>query len=127
MTPMEWNKAKDIEHKIGLIVRKLNLDYIESKKIICFRSLGSSSSARARIWSFPKVWQLALNLGPYYVIEVLSQHFDKLSPDDQTRVLIHELLHIPKNFSGSLLPHRGRGKRIDERRVENLFQQLKNK
>lgn len=127
MTPMEWNKAKDIEHKIGLIVRKLNLDHIESKKIICFRSLGSSSSARARIWSFPKVWQLALNLGPYYVIEVLSQHFDKLSPDDQTRVLIHELLHIPKNFSGSLLPHRGRGKHIDSRRVEILFQQLKEK
>ncbi|MBI5452390.1 metallopeptidase [Candidatus Gottesmanbacteria bacterium] len=124
---MEWNKAKDIENKIGLIVRKLNLGYIESKKIICFRSLGSSSRARARIWSFPRVWQLALNLGPYYVIEVLSQYFDKLSPDDQTRVLIHELLHIPKNFSGSLLPHRGRGKRIDERRVENLFQQLKDK
>lgn len=124
---MEWIKAKDIEDKICLIVKNLRLDYIDHKKIICFRSQGSSSRARARIWSFPRVWQLALNLGPYYVIEVLSQHFDKLSLDEQTRVLIHELLHIPKNFSGSLLPHRGRGKHIDSRRVEGLFQQLKNK
>lgn len=122
---MEWMKAKDIEISIQAIVKKLNLDHIDYKKIICFRSYGSSSRARARIWSFPKVWQLALNLGPYYVIEVLSQFFDKLSKDDQTRVLIHELLHIPKNFSGSLLPHRGRGKRIDGKRVEYLFQQLK--
>jgi predicted metallopeptidase len=123
---MEWIKAKDIETKIRSIVKKLNLDYINQQKIICFRSFGSTSHARARIWSFPKVWQLALNLGPHYVIEVLSKHFDKLSPDDQARVLIHELLHIPKNFSGSLLPHRRRGRRIDGRRVENLFQQLKN-
>ncbi len=122
---MEWIKARDIEDKIRLIVKNLELDYIDHKKLICFRSQGSTSRARARIWSFPRVWQLALNLGPYYVIEVLSQHFDKLSGDDQTRVLIHELLHIPKNFSGSLLPHRGRGKHIDSRRVENLFQQLK--
>ena len=90
------------------------------------RSFKATSRARARIWSFPKIWQMALKLPPYYVIEVLSHHFDHLSDDDKTRVIIHELMHIPKNFSGALVPHHGPHKRIDARTVEVLFKQYKN-
>lgn len=124
---MEWIKAPEIHQVIRKIVKTLEFKHIDSDRIVCFRSLGSSSRARARIWSFPKVWQLALSLPPYYVIEVLSRHFDHLSENDKMKVLIHELLHIPKNFSGSLLPHRGRGKRIDGRRVDALFNLFTNK
>ena len=123
---MKWIDAKDIKKDVKKIVDGLGFKYIDCKRIICFRSEGSTSRARARIWSFPKVWQQALVLPPHYVIEVLSQHFDKLSYDDKTRVLIHELLHIPKNFSGSLVPHKGRHNNIDSRRVEKLFQMYKN-
>lgn len=121
---MQWHKAADIKAQIRKIVAGLELEHIDCRKIICFRSTGSSSRARARIWSFPRVWQLALALPPHYVIEVLSEHYDKLSIDDQKRVLIHELLHIPKNFSGSLVPHRSKHNRIDNRRVESLFIKL---
>jgi predicted metallopeptidase len=89
------------------------------------RSYKATSRARARIWSFPKIWQMALKTPPHYVIEVLSHHFDRLSNDDKIRVLIHELMHIPKNFSGALVPHRGRHKRIDHRIVESLFRMYK--
>jgi predicted metallopeptidase len=122
---MEWQKAPEISREISIIVKKLKFDHIDSKRIIAFRSFESKSRARARIWSFPKVWQLALNLPAYYVIEVLSQHFDHLTPDDKRRVLIHELMHIPSNFSGSLLPHKGRGRRIDSRTVEQLFKDIR--
>ena len=121
---MYWQNAPDIKKKIISIIRKIEFNYIDPKGLICFRSFGSSSRARARIWSFHKIWQQALSLPPCYIIEVLSEHYDQLNFDEQWKVLIHELLHIPKNFSGSLLPHRGRGKRIDSRRVELLFQQL---
>lgn len=124
---MKWIDAKDIKKEIIQIVKSLGFTHVDCKRVICFRSTGSTSRARARIWSFPKVWQQALVLPPHYVIEVLSQHFDKLSDSDKTRVLIHELLHIPKNFSGSLVPHRGRYNNIDSRRVEKLFQLYKNK
>lgn len=124
---MEWIKASDIAREIDIIVSKLDLTYIDCKRIICLRSFGSTSRARARIWSFPRIWQLALSFPACYIIEVLEQHFDRLSSDEKQRVLIHELLHIPKNFSGSLLPHRGRARRIDSRCVEKLFTQLKNK
>lgn len=118
---MVWEKAIDIQKGITDIVKKLNLNHIEPSQIICFRSFNSSSRARARIWSLPRVWQLALRVEPHYVIEVLSEKFDHLSSADKKRVMIHELMHIPKTFSGSLVPHRGRFHAINNRTVETLY------
>lgn len=117
---MEWINAPDIKQTITKIVNHLNLNYIDPKRIVCFRSTGSVSRARARIWSLPRVWQQALKLPAYYIIEVLNQHFDKLSSEDKEKVLIHELLHIPKNFSGSLIPHRRRKWRL-EKTADELY------
>lgn len=123
---MQWVKADDIQTTINHLVGRLDFKHIDPARVICFRSFSSHSRAQARIWSFPRVWQLALNQPAHYVIEVLSERFDRLSNDDQIRVLIHELMHIPKTFSGALVPHRGRSRRIDHRSVERLFQQYKN-
>ena len=103
---MELHPAPDVARRVGFLARQLNLEYIKAKNIVCFRSTGATSRARARIWSLPKIWQMALGVEAHYCVEVLSQYFDRMSPDDQERVLIHELLHIPKNFSGALVPHR---------------------
>ncbi len=121
---MKWEKAPDITKQINQLVKGLDFGHVDTKRIICFRSLGSTGRARARIWSFPTVWQMALQLPAHYVIEVISEKFDHLSQDDRMRVLIHELLHIPKNFSGSLVSHRGRYHRIDHKRVETLYKQF---
>ncbi len=118
---MDWQPARDICQDIKHIVKKLDLQHIDPQRVVCFRSFGSSSRARARIWSLPRVWQMALHVKAHYVIEVLSEKFDKLSESDKKRVLIHELMHIPKSFSGSLVPHRGRFHAINSRTVEQLF------
>lgn len=120
---MEWQIAPDIKKRIESIVKSLAMGHINTRRVICFRSHGSSSRARARIWSFPRVWQQALNLPAHYIIEVIDKHFDKLSREDQSRVLIHELLHIPKNFSGSLVPHKRRNWKLVNA-AENLFKQF---
>lgn len=122
---MDIELAPDVKKIVNALVPKLPFAaYVRPKHIVCMRSRKATSRARARIWSFPKIWQMALNLPPYYVIEVLAHHFDHLSDDDKKRVIIHELMHIPKNFSGALVPHRGRYARIDHRTVEALFKQL---
>lgn len=118
---IEWRGAPDVFNKLEKLVTRLGLNHIILERIKVFRSFGSVSSSRARIWAFPRIWQKALNLPPHYIIEVLSEKFDCLSEDDKKRVLIHELLHIPKNFSGSLVSHRGRFHRINHRTVEKLF------
>jgi predicted metallopeptidase len=125
---MELQFASDVQKRVNKIIKSLDLPHIDYKRVICFRSFKSKSRARARIWSFPRIWQMALNLKSHYVIEVLSENFDGLDYDNQTKVLIHEIMHIPKTFSGALLPHRGRGKvKIDSVSVELLFKQFKSK
>lgn len=124
---MDIELAPDIARIVRNVLPHLPFDYIDKKRIVCMRSRKATSRARARIWSFPKIWQMALKTPAHYVIEVLSHHFDHLSDDDKTRVIIHELMHIPKNFSGALVPHRGKHKRIDHRAVEKLFQVYKNR
>jgi predicted metallopeptidase len=121
---LEWEEAKDVKREINKIVQALQLDHVESSRIFCYRTTGSKSRSYARIWAFPKIFQEALDLRPAYVIEVLTKHFDRLSDDDQKRVLIHELLHIPKNFSGALLSHNSGGRRL-QLKANNLFKVYK--
>src|SRR3989344_7474995 len=109
---MNWEHAADVKNDLKDILSRIAMPHVDLTRVIAFRSFGSSSRARTRIWSFPKIWQQALKLPPHYVLEVLSEKYDRLSRDDQRRVLIHELLHIPKNFSGSLRPHKAHNWRL---------------
>jgi len=110
----------DIQGKAEDIVEVLGLKHVNQFRIICMRSTGSTANAYARIWNLPKIWQKALDVKTYYIIEVISEKFDPLPEEDQERVLIHELLHIPKTFSGALVPHECFGKMIDARTVEKI-------
>jgi len=121
---MEWERDKKLQIQIKHIVKELNFKHIDPSKVHLFRTRGSKARAYARIWSFPKIFQEVLNVPPTYIIEVLAEKFDKLSDDNKTKVLIHELLHIPKNFSGALAPHKNRARRID-REVERLYKMFK--
>lgn len=120
---MKTELAPDIDKRIKVIVRALCLDHVSGKHIICMRSTGAKTRAIARIWGLPRIWQQALYLNAYYIIEVVSEKFDRLSPEEQDRTLIHELMHVPKTFSGALVPHECFGKKIDYRSVEVLYAQ----
>ena len=117
--------APDVQVKIEKIVRLLELDYIDSERIVCMRSKGSTANAYARIWELPSIWQKALNVPSHYVIEVLTQHFDKQSEEEKEKTLIHELLHIPKTFSGATVPHLCFGKKINNKVVNELYEKYK--
>jgi predicted metallopeptidase len=123
---MEWSEAKDVKNDISDILEHIELPYIQLERIFCYRTEGSKVRAYARTWSFPKVFQRALSIEPAYVIEVLSKHYDKLDSDKKKKVLIHELLHIPKNFSGALLPHRTRSRNLNSL-ANQLYKEYKKK
>jgi len=107
-----WEKATDVKKNIINILKVLDMPYVKPGRIFCYRTQGSKSRSYARIWSFPKIFQDALELEPAYVIEVLSRHYDKLNEEEKIKVLIHELLHIPRNFSGALVPHVTRSRHL---------------
>jgi len=113
--------APDLDKRIRPMITALAFDHVDPKHIVCMRSTGSKSRAIARIWGLPRIWQQALYLQPYYIIEAVSERFDKLSKEEQDKTLIHELLHVPKTFSGGLVPHECFGKKIDRKRVDKLY------
>lgn len=117
---MQWEKAKDIEERITKIL-KTNIFPNVCGTVTALRGFGSTSRAIARIWSFPRPWQLALSLPPQYIIEVISERFDKLNETEKDKVIIHELMHIPKGFSGALVAHHNRGRRINSKNVDLMF------
>ena len=123
---LDWNDAKEVKADIEEILKILDLPHINTSRIYCFRTHGSKSRAYARIWAMPKIFQRALKIRPAYVIEVLSKYYDKLDDDSKKKVLIHELLHIPRNFSGALLPHRTRHRHLQSQ-VNDLFKEYKKK
>ena len=123
-TKLEWTDAKDVKRDLNKVIKVLEFDHIKPSRVFCYRTEGSKAKAYARTWMMPKIFQSALNIEPAYVIEVLSKYYDKLSDDEKTRVLIHELLHIPKNFSGALLSHHGRNRHIG-RDANTLFREYK--
>lgn len=124
---LQFTKAPDLEKEIGQIVKNLELTHIDPNHVSAFRSIGSTARARARIYAMPRIWQQALNIKAHYCIEFLVEHFDNLNSSNQQKVIIHELLHIPKTFSGALVPHRGRGRshQVTHHVVNKLFKQYK--
>lgn len=124
---MKFVEAPDIKEYIEKIVSALGMDRIDTSRLFCMRSHGSKGRPTARIWSMPKVWQKALGIKAHYVIEVISERFDRLNTEEREKTLIHELMHIPKGFSGGLVPHNCFGKRIDHRSVDKLFKEYRQK
>jgi predicted metallopeptidase len=113
--------APDLAPRLRELVEVLEFVHIDASRVHCRRSWGSTAQAYARIWEMPSIWRETLDIPAQYVIEVLSEHFDPLDHDEQTRILIHELLHIPSTFSGALRNHRGQGERIDGHAVNRYF------
>lgn len=125
--PVEWIPDHEIKNRVYRLIDLVDADWIRPESIYCVRSTGSSARAYARIWGMNKIWQIAAGHKPSYVIEVLSEHFDKLNQSAQDKVLLHELAHIPKNFSGSLVAHNHtKGGFHDKlKKMEALYDKLK--
>lgn len=115
-----WEKDASIQEEMEEMVVSLEMKHVKVDRVFCYRTSGSKAHAYARIWAFPKIFQEVLSLEPAYVLEIISEKFEKLDKKNKKKVIIHELLHIPSNFSGSLLPHKYGHTKI-EREVETLF------
>lgn len=124
---IDWVKAPDIKDRVLHLQKKLHLDWLKPNNIYTVRSTGANTRAVARIWGLSRIWQITLKSEPKYIIEVISEKFDRLGQTDRDKVLIHEIVHIPKNFSGSLMPHIRRGKNKFSDKLKYLVAQYYNK
>lgn len=121
---MIYKKAPEIKKIVIQLAKKLEMKHIKVNNIHCIRSFDAKTRAYARIWGMAKLFKEVVGLEPHYIIEVNSRRFDKLTERDKIKTLIHELMHIPKTFSGALLSHRGPHHEINDREVEKILRNL---
>jgi predicted metallopeptidase len=102
---MKYEEAPDLKERMDDIVRTLRMEHVDLNRVECLRSFGSSTRRTiARVHALGKVMQKAMKTKAFYAIEFLER-FDKMSKNDQDRVIIHELMHVPKTFGGGFRQH----------------------
>jgi predicted metallopeptidase len=122
-TPIMYAAAPDVKKLADEITENLTFFHVIPQFVFCIRSKGSASKRTiARIHGFSRIWQETLNMPPSYVIEVISEKYDRLAEEEKEKTVIHELLHIPNGFTGGFRPHKGY---IDHRIVEDLHREFK--
>ena len=102
---MKYVFAEDLQEKAEEISRIL-FPHVDITNVKCFRSYGTSSRRTiARCHGLGKLMQKALLRKAFYALEFLSERFDKMSEEEQIKVIIHELMHIPNCFGGGFKHH----------------------
>jgi len=121
--PLKYFDAPDVKLLADEIIGRLDFFHVVPKSVYCYRSKGSKSRRIiARIHGFGMIWQQALGLPPAYVIEVISERYDKLSQEDKEKTVLHELMHIPSGFKGGFRPHKGY---VSRQQVEKMYREYK--
>ncbi len=120
-----WQEDKKLKQQLNTTIKEADVDWVKISRIFTYRSVNAKTRAYARIWGLSRIWQKALKVKPAYILEVISEKYDRLSNREKNKVLLHEVAHIPKNFSGALIPHIRRGKGNFYTKVNNLIKKLK--
>ncbi len=116
--PIKYEFAPDIMERLYKIAKKINMNHVRFSGVYAIRSKGSQSRGTiARCHALSKIWQKCLNISAVYIIEIISERFDKMSREEQDKTLIHELMHIPNCFGGGFKHHNV----VTTKNVEKLY------
>lgn len=120
---MKYEDAYDLQVKAEKICVVL-FPHIKIGRFKCIRSYGTSTNRTiARCHALGKVMQKAMGTKAFYALEFLSERFDKLSEEEQMKVIIHELMHIPKSFGGGFKHH----DYVTDKNVNKMYKEYKKK
>lgn len=118
---IRYKFALDLQERMLEIARKLEFSHIKPGSVVCMRSQGSLSRGTiARCHALNRIMQKALGRDALYVLEFISERFDKLAEEDKIKTIIHELMHIPKSFGGGFRHH----DYVRERNISQLYKKF---
>lgn len=103
---MEYTPEPTIDKEIAQIIQALEWKHLDLNRIHVVSSRGSRSRRiLARCHTLPKALQAGLAIPAHYVIELVSENYNRLPEFEKTKTLIHELMHIPLTFGGGFRNH----------------------
>jgi len=116
---IKYHQAPDIQEIAEEVVRKLDWSHVLIDHVAFLRSTGSKARRTiARCHALGKAMQIGMGRKKgFYLVEVISEKFDKLSVEEQLKVIIHELMHIPKSFGGGFIHHN----KVHEASVDHIY------
>lgn len=116
---IKYHAAPDIQKIAEEIVGMLEWNHVHLEHVAFLRSTGSKARMTiARCHALGKAMQVGMGRKKgFYLVEVISEKFDRLSAEEQVRVIIHELMHIPKSFGGGFIHH----DKVHEKSVEQVY------
>ncbi len=121
---MRYAFSQEWTEQARAIARELGFTHVSPERISCIVSQGSKSRRTiARIHGLPKALQIGAGIEPLYVIELMAEKFGRQSPEDKTKTLIHELMHIPHNFGGGFRNHR---QYVTHHQVDEMYRRYVN-
>ena len=117
---IKYYQAPDIKKRAEKIVHKLKWSHVLLEHVAFIRSTGSKARYTiARCHALGKAMQIGMGRKKgFYLIEVIHEKFDSLPREKQTKVIIHELMHIPKSFGGGFIHHNKVHKRSVDKEYE---------
>lgn len=124
MMAIKYYEAPEIQEIASDIVNRLGWNHVLLEHVAFLRSTGSKARRTiARCHALGKAMQIGMGRKKgFYLVEVISEQFDKLSKDEQVKVVIHELMHIPKSFGGGFIHHN----KVHEASVNQVYNHYRN-
>jgi predicted metallopeptidase len=120
---MKYEFAEDLQRTAEEISRML-FPHIDLSNVKCYRSYGTSSRGTiARCHALNKIMQKAIGIKAVYVLEFLSERFDRFDDEEKLKIIIHELMHIPKTFGGGFKHHDF----VTDRTVNKAYKEYKDR
>ncbi len=117
-----WKEDRKLKTHLNKTIKEAGVSWVKTSRVFTYRSTNAKTRAYARIWGLSRIWQQALKIKPAYILEVISEKYDRLSDLEKSKILLHEVAHIPKNFSGALVPHTKRRKGNFRDKLKSLYE-----
>ena len=117
---IKYHQAPDIQEIAEEVVTRMDWSHVLLEHVAFLRSTGSKARRTiARCHALGKAMQIGMGRKKgFYLVEVISEKFDRMSTEEQLKVIIHELMHIPKSFGGGFIHH----DKVHEASVEEVYQ-----
>lgn len=102
---MKYEYSESLQVLAEDVSRRL-FPHIETSRIKCFRSYGSSAGGVvARCHALGKLMQQAMDCDAFYALEFLGEKFNKMSTGEKVKIVIHQLMHVPKSVGRDFNRH----------------------